>query len=215
MNKKAAKARKAQPAKVKKKQVVIQKAKRPPQAKAKVVMPPVKPTDGAYGPAVHAYEEGLRFLQERKFEKAKALFQKVMAGTSHELADRARVHLNTCLQRLEQAATVFRSHEEHYDYAISLINTGQHELAREHLEKILEQAPKAEFAWYGMAVLDCLTGRVENSLRELTEAIRLNVANRYHARNDSDFNNMADDPRFTELLYPEDEGPEIPSGIRH
>ena len=35
------------------------------------------------------------------------------------------------------------------------------------------------------------------------EAIRLNPANRYQARNDSDFKNLADDPRFTELLYPD------------
>jgi hypothetical protein len=29
---------------------------------------------------------------------------------------------------------------------------------------------------------------------------------RFQARNDSDFRNMADDPRFTELLYPEGSG---------
>ena len=42
------------------------------------------------------------------------------------------------------------------------------------------------------------------------EAIRLNPANRYQARNDSDFKNLADDPRFTELLYP-DTSAEAPS----
>jgi len=31
----------------------------------------------------------------------------------------------------------------------------------------------------------------------------MNPHNRFQARNDSDFQNMADDPRFTELLYPE------------
>jgi hypothetical protein len=67
----------------------------------------------------------------------------------------------------------------------------------------LKQNPKADYAVYGMAVLECLTGRVEDSLRQLGEAIRLNPANRYQARNDSDFQNLADDPRFTELLYPE------------
>jgi hypothetical protein len=54
-----------------------------------------------------------------------------------------------------------------------------------------------------MAVVDCLTGQVEASLKNLNEAIRLNPQNRFQARNDSDFQNMADDPRFTELLYPE------------
>ncbi len=52
-------------------------------------------------------------------------------------------------------------------------------------------------------MLECLTGRTTESLQHLAEAIRLNPGNRFQARNDSDFRNMADDPRFTELLYPE------------
>jgi hypothetical protein len=54
-----------------------------------------------------------------------------------------------------------------------------------------------------MAVVDCLTGQVESSLKHLSDAIRMNPQSRFQARNDSDFQNMADDPRFTELLYPE------------
>jgi hypothetical protein len=37
----------------------------------------------------------------------------------------------------------------------------------------------------------------------LDEALRLNASLRYQARNDSDFHNLAEDPRFTELLYPD------------
>ena len=48
-----------------------------------------------------------------------------------------------------------------------------------------------------------MTGRVEDSLRNLDEAIRLNAALRFQARNDTDFQNLAEDPRFTELLYPD------------
>ena len=39
--------------------------------------------------------------------------------------------------------------------------------------------------------------------RHLSRAIELNNQNRIQARSDSDFQDMADDPRFTELLYPE------------
>jgi tetratricopeptide (TPR) repeat protein len=152
---------------------------------------------------VQAYQDGLRALQERKFERAKTLFQKVVSSGMREIADRAKVHLNTCAQHLQQTATAFRTPEEHYDYAVSLINVGDYVAAREHLEKILKLTAKVDYAWYGMAVLDCLTGHFEEALRELGEAIALNAANRYQARNDSDFNNLADDPRFTELLYPE------------
>ncbi|MFB3918157.1 MAG: hypothetical protein ACE14M_15620 [Terriglobales bacterium] len=173
--------------------------------------------DPSYTQAVQNYQDGLRALQERKFERAKSLFQKVVASSSKELADRAAVHLNTCNQHLQPGSTSFKTPEEHYDYAVSLINVGEYLEAREHLEKILKQAPNADYAFYGMAVLDCLTSHFESSLRHLSEAIRLNPANRYQARNDSDFRNLADDPRFTELLYPES-GAEVnlpsPPGIR-
>jgi tetratricopeptide (TPR) repeat protein len=160
--------------------------------------------DPHFAQSVQSYEAGLRALQERKFEKAKALFQKVVASGSRELADRAGVHLNTCTQHLERgASTSFKTVEEHFDYSISLMNLGDYIAAREHLEKLIKQAPQADYVHYGLAALACLTARYEDSLRHLDDAIRLNPNLRYQARNDSDFQNLTEDPRFTELLYPE------------
>jgi hypothetical protein len=48
-----------------------------------------------------------------------------------------------------------------------------------------------------------MTGDSETCIHHLTEAIKLNTQNRFQARLDSDFDSVADDPRFTELLYPE------------
>jgi hypothetical protein len=56
-----------------------------------------------------------------------------------------------------------------------------------------------------MAVLDCLTGEAESAIQNLQLAIQLRPENRYHARNDEDFSFLQEDPRFTELLYPERE----------
>lgn len=167
--------------------------------------------DPRYTQALQSYESGLRAMQEHKFDKAKPHFQKVVAGPSKELADRASVHLNICNQHLERAAaTQFKTPEEHFDYAVSLMNLGDYVTAREHLEKLLKQNAKADYVIYGLAALDCLTGRVEDSLRRLDEALRLNSQLRFQARNDSDFQNLAEDPRFTELLYP-DPGAEVES----
>jgi len=167
--------------------------------------------DPRYTQALQSYEAGLRSMQEHKFDKAKPLFQKVVAGPSKELADRATVHLNICNQHLERAtATQFKTPEEHFDYAVSLMNVGDYVTAREHLEKLLKQNAKADYVIYGLAALDCLTGHVEDSLRHLDEALRLNSHLRFQARNDSDFQNLAEDPRFTELLYP-DPGADVQS----
>ncbi len=170
---------------------------------------PPRTQDPRFQQAVENYQAGLKAMQERKFDKARGLFQKIVENGPRELADRAKVHLNTCNQHQTRAATSFRTPEEHYDYAVSLINVGDYVTAREPLEKILKQTPTADYACYGLAVLNCLTGHVELSLQHLAQAIRLNRTYRYQARNDSDFHNLADDPRFTELIYPdiEDETP--------
>lgn len=167
--------------------------------------------DPRYTAALKSYEDGLRAMQEHKFEKAKPHFQKVVAGPSKELADRANVHLNACNQHLERTpASQFKTTEEHFDYAVSLMNLGDYVTAREHLEKLQKQSPKADYVIYGLAALDCLTGHVEDSLKNLDAALRLNPQLRFQARNDSDFQNLSEDPRFTELLYP-DPGAELGS----
>ena len=160
--------------------------------------------DPRYVQALQSYEAGLRAMQEHKFDKAKPNFQKVIAGPSKELIDRATVHLSICNQHLEKtSATQFKTPEEHFDYAVSLMNVGDYVTAREHLDKLLKQNAKADYVIYGLAALECLTGHVEDSLRHLDEALRLNNQLRFQARNDSDFQNLAEDPRFTELLYPD------------
>jgi len=165
--------------------------------------------DPRYTQALQGYEAGLRAMQEHKFDKAKPLFQKVIAGPIKELADRAHIHLSICTQHLERTvATQFKTPEEHFDYAVSLMNVGDYVTAREHLDKLLKQNAKSDYVVYGLAALDCLTGHVEDSLRHLDEALRLNAQLRFQARNDSDFQNLAEDPRFTELLYP-DPGAEL------
>lgn len=178
----------------------------------KSVKPKATPAhDPAFAQAVQNYESGLRFLQERKFDKAKALFQKVVSSGPKELADRAGVHLNACNQQLDRNEVNFKTAEEHYDYVVSLMNVGDYVTAREHLEQLVGKHSNLDYVWYGYAVLECLTGHVEDSLKKLNQAIMLNPANRFQARSDTDFNNMADDPRFTELLYPEPSGPAMDS----
>src|SRR6202165_878567 len=159
--------------------------------------------DPRHTQAVQSYESGLRALQEHKFEKAKGHLQKVLSGPNKSLVDRAQVHIITCDKHMEKLTLQFKTTEEHYDYAVSLMNVGDYVTAREHLDKLLKQSPKTDYVVYGLAALDCLTGHAEDAQRRLDEALRLNPQLRYQARNDSDFQNLVEDPRFTELLYPD------------
>jgi len=153
------------------------------------------------------YEEAVRYFQQQKFHKAKQMLEKVIAGPSKELADRAQVHLRICEQRILRPPTpALRTAEDHYQSGVAMMNLGRWDEAREHLLRARKMAPKADYIHYAMAALDCLTGEAESAMENLKTAIDLRPENRYHARNDEDFAFLQEDPRFTELLYPEREG---------
>jgi len=153
--------------------------------------------------ALSQFTIGVRLLQEAKFDKAKAAFEKLLPIAPQDLLERIRTYIVTCDRQLNQQHTKFETTEERYDYAISLLNTGYYEDARTEFEAIVQEAPNADYAFYGLAVLASMTCQTDACLQHLAEAIRLNSRNRLQARGDSDFIDMADDPRFTELLYPE------------
>ena len=160
-------------------------------------------TDTARAQLVAQCRLVLRLMQDGKYDKAHAAFDKMLAAGAGELSERARMYSNACLLQTAKGKNSFSSHEEHYDYAVSLLNDGHYEDAREQFKLILKANDKADYALYGLAVLSSMTGDSHHCLEHLTEAIRQNPRNRIQARADSDFQDMADDPRFTELLYPE------------
>jgi tetratricopeptide (TPR) repeat protein len=157
----------------------------------------------AAGPAFQHYQAALQLLQQGKYEKAQAALEKLLPEAPPELKERVQMYIHTCQRQLQKSNREFLTPEEHYDFAVSQLNTGDYDDAREQFNVILAGHPGADYALYGLAVLDAITGRVQECLNNLTRAIELNGKNRLQARVDTDFQNMVDDPRFTELLYPE------------
>ena len=149
------------------------------------------------------YQNAMQLMQEGKFEKARALFEKLSQEGPPELLERSRVYLTVCSRHAQRQSLEFATPEEQYDYAVSLLNTGNYEDARDQFDGLLARNPQIDYAHYGLAVLNSITGQAEECLDHLARAISLNPQNRIQARSDTDFNDMADDPRFTELLYPE------------
>jgi tetratricopeptide (TPR) repeat protein len=175
-------------------------AKRNPRTLAGVV--PAS-GDSSRAQTLALYEAALRLMQEGKFEKAHTAFNQMLAADPGDLAERVRMYISACLQQITKTKSEFKSPEERYDYAVFLLNDGNYEDARFQFKEILSENASADYAFYGLAVLSSMTGDAHTCLEHLTEAIRLNSRNRIQARTDSDFQDMADDPRFTELLYPE------------
>jgi tetratricopeptide (TPR) repeat protein len=164
-------------------------------------LPPVP--DEARAEILVQYQAAVTAMQQGDFKSAHPALEKLLKIAPPEFTDRIRMYLSACIAQATKASATFSSPEEKYDYAISLLNDGQYEDARDHLNEILEGDTTADYAFYGLAVLASMTGDSQSCLDKLTEAIRLNAKNRIQARADSDFQDMTDDPRFTELLYPE------------
>lgn len=157
------------------------------------------PTEKALG----EYQTALKWIQEGKYQKALPILEKLSHEGPIALQERVRTYKAACERHEQSDGLTFENTEEQYDYAISLLNTGAYEEARSQFKNILDCDHKADYAYYGLAILESMTGQVEPCLEHLAKSIELNPRNRIQARSDSDFQDMADDPRFTELLYPE------------
>lgn len=188
----------------------------PPNTESKTLRPAsaVRPTRTLAGNPQHAvdaarkanlalYESALKLMQAGKYDKAHEAFTKMLEAAPQDLADRVRMYISACVAQIHKGTTSFLTHEERYDYAISLLNQGNYEDARQHFQAILLKDQSADYAFYGLALLSSMTSDSDKCIEHLTEAIRLNSQYRVQARLDSDFDGVVDDPRFTELLYPE------------
>src|SRR5262245_9269508 len=159
MKRKATERAQLSPSNHKKKGLLTKNSGRVLQMVSKTTPKKAAGEDPLYAQAVQNYEAGLRAIQEHKYDKARTHLQKVVTGPSRELADRASIHLNICSQHLDKVTNQFKSAEEHFDYAVSLMNVGDYVTAREHLDKLAKQS-KSDYVSYGLAALDCLTGHV-------------------------------------------------------
>jgi tetratricopeptide (TPR) repeat protein len=184
---------------------MIQEARTLATSRKKSSTPANRPNGriAATGPVFHHYQSAMQLLQQGKYEKALDAFTKLLPTAPETIHERCQMYMNTCRRQLEKAELAFLTPEEHYDYAVSQLNTGYYEEAREQFQAILAMYPQADYAFYGLALLGSITGQSQDCLDYLSRAIELNPKNRLQARVDNDFQNMVDDPRFTELLYPE------------
>ena len=113
------------------------------------------------------------------------------------------MYISTCRKQLDSKGLAFGTPEERYDYAVSQINAGDIEEATNQLKGILADDSRADNPNYGQALHYAITDKNQDCLDSLSQAIELIPINRLQARSDNDFQSMVDDPRFTELLYPE------------
>ncbi len=174
---------------------------------SKTALTPVqKPKDVEREAALKDFGAAVRYFQRRDYEKAAALFEKVTEGPIREVADRARVHLSFCESK-KRHETRPKTAEGCYAMGVAALNSHDFDQALEYLSSSDKMTPNQEYVHYALAAVFGLRGDPDNAFSHLDAAIRLRPQNRVQARNDEDFQALADDPRFKRLLGSEGQEP--------
>lgn len=135
------------------------------------------------------------------FAQALKLFEKSSDGPDGPLRHRSKVHARICRQRIGSDTVDLKTADDHYNYAIRLINDRQLDEAVTHLEKALglTKRPVAH-VHYALAVVAALQKDAEQSLAKLRQAIEIDPQQRLIARRDPDFAGIAGSAPIAELL---------------
>jgi len=155
--------------------------------------------------SVKQYEAAVKLLYSHEYEKAKPAFEKVITefADDKEVVERSRIHLRLCEQKMARKPVAPRTLDEHYDWAIALMNEGKYEESIDHLNKALKSNPKCDYVIYALAITHCRIGNFERALASLQTAIGLKPENRFLAQRDSDFEVLKQDSRFMSLVFPD------------
>ncbi len=167
-----------------------------------------KPAAGEEASAVREAEEkqaaqfdkAVQLFQSRKFGRARALLEKVVDGPNVGLNHRAGVYLRICEEQSARARPRLQTVEEHYNYAVQLINDSRLKEAETYLNRALRMDRNAAHALYALSVLKVLTGDMKGAFDALRRSIRIDPQNRILARKDPDLAAVAQQQPFKGLL---------------
>jgi tetratricopeptide (TPR) repeat protein len=153
------------------------------------------------------FEEATRFFHSRHYREARESFERAMAGPSREVTHRAELHVKMCARRLEVPEVILTTADEHYNYAVALINLRNLAKADEHLRAALALAPAADYVYYALALCRALSGDLTSAYENLKAAIDLEPRNRIAARQDADFASFINQPPLDRLFQVDKAGP--------
>jgi len=175
------------------------------QLKSKELRPRQPKVNPVRTASLKQYEAAVRLLYSHEYEKARGAFEKVIAafGDDKEVVERSKIHIRLCEQKIARKPAAPRTLDEHYNFAIALMNEGKYEESLDHLNKALKSNPKCDYVIYAVAITHCRTGNFDRALANLQAAIGLRPENRFLAQRDSDFEVLKQDSRFISLVFPD------------
>jgi tetratricopeptide (TPR) repeat protein len=156
--------------------------------------------DEKHQASVRNFEIGLRYLQRQNYHRAREVFEKLTTTARPDVADRSRVLLKVCVDRLGAKPPSPRTAADYHVLGVAELNARDLDRAVEHLSKAENLQPKSEEIRYALAAAHSLKGNADAAMEHLKAAIALRPQNRFQARRDPDFRSLAGDPRFLSLV---------------
>lgn len=145
------------------------------------------------------YSEAMRAFWAGDYQRAMALFEQASTGRDISVSESARMHIRMCQRRLEAAQNALKTPEEHYLYAVSLMNAQQYGEARPHLEKAIAADPRPDYH-YALALTLGMLGNIDAAAASLRSAIEADSSIRNTAKNDPDFAPLLENAVIRETL---------------
>jgi tetratricopeptide (TPR) repeat protein len=145
----------------------------------------------AFGQAMKAFHKG---DMEKAAVELKAFIEKFPA--EKELVDRAQIYVTIALKRPKKETVHLKTFDDHFNYAVFKINSGDLEGALKILEKALEFKAEEARVQYLLADVLCQMGQTEACLDALKKAIQKDKFFATLAQNETDFEPLWEDKKF-------------------
>jgi tetratricopeptide (TPR) repeat protein len=152
--------------------------------------------------AVKMYEAALKDFSRQEYAKSRDEFENIVEQFPREgeIAERSRVHLAICQQKLSRNSAGAKTADDHYNLAIAHLNRRELDQAEEFFRKALNMETKGDHIFYGLAAVEALRGNLDQAIKNLLRAIQLNPLNRASVLHDPDFETIVQTTEFHELL---------------
>ncbi len=151
------------------------------------------------------YEKAVRLTYRKKYGQARTVLLKVLQSfpEEKEFLARIRVFLKVCDAHLRDDVWKPQTPEELFDQGVFQHNAQHYEKAVGCFHQALNQSKgQNDHIYYAIAATEECIGNTESALENLEKAIQLNEKNRFFARGDPDFREVANDDRFQKLVNP-------------
>ena len=145
------------------------------------------------------FAKAMKHFSSSDYGKAKDLFDQAAQGPSIGVNESATMYSRMCVQRLEGQRLQLKTGDDHYNYAISLMNLRRLGDAVPHLAKAIELSDSGH-ARYAMALACGLQGDLPAAVAHLQRAIEIDPSTRTLARNDADFLPLLKDSVVRQLI---------------